>query len=46
MNTHPSFREVRESDQQVFPIAWYAVGWSKELKNKPLNPCLLPAPWS
>lgn len=41
MNTHPSFREVRESDQQVFPIAWYAVGWSKELKNKPLKKRLL-----
>lgn len=29
--------EVRESDQSVFPVAWYAVGWSKDLKKKPLK---------
>ncbi|KJD44178.1 aromatic ring-hydroxylating oxygenase subunit alpha [Paenibacillus terrae] len=41
MNSHPGFREVRESDQQVFPIAWYAISWSKELRDKPLKKRLL-----
>ncbi|MDR6880470.1 aromatic ring-hydroxylating dioxygenase subunit alpha [Bacillus sp. 3255] len=35
------YREIKESDQRVFPLAWYAVGWSKELSSKPIKRRLL-----
>ena len=32
---------VRESDHKVFPVAWYAIAWSRNLKNKPIKRRLL-----
>ncbi|MCF8564184.1 aromatic ring-hydroxylating dioxygenase subunit alpha [Alicyclobacillus tolerans] len=29
--------EKLPSDERVFPIAWYPVAWSKELRNKPIK---------
>ncbi|MGE5701984.1 MAG: Rieske 2Fe-2S domain-containing protein [Clostridia bacterium] len=32
---------IRESDQNVFPLAWYAVAWSRSLGQKPFKIRLL-----
>ncbi|MEI7024131.1 aromatic ring-hydroxylating dioxygenase subunit alpha [Paenibacillus sp. y28] len=35
------FDKVRESDQKVFPAAWYAVAWSKDVDTSPIKRRLL-----
>ncbi|MGQ7885501.1 Rieske 2Fe-2S domain-containing protein [Paenibacillus sp. WC2504] len=35
------YHEVREIDQKVFPVAWYAVAWSKDLDKIPIKRRLL-----
>ncbi|WP_036747106.1 aromatic ring-hydroxylating dioxygenase subunit alpha [Paenibacillus sp. UNC451MF] len=35
------YRIARKEDHEVFPCTWYAIGWARELKDKPIKKRLL-----